>query len=94
MVQTSKDGKKTKDLSRTQADVNFNSEGSPLLHPVALLIIKSPCENNIKLRNFIKKLSLLIHTRLHNPLFIAIIQIEQNYWKSSGCSEIKLMLKH
>ena len=72
----------------------FNSEGSPLLHPVALLIIKSPCENNIKLRNFIKKLSLLIHTRLHNPLFIAIIQIEQNYWKSSGCSEIKLMLKH
>ena len=63
-----------------QVDIIFNSEGSPILHPVALLIIKSPCENNIKLRNFIKKLSLLIHTRLHNPLFIAIIQIQKDYW--------------
>ena len=51
--------KKTKDLSRTQADIIFNSEGSPLLHPVAPSIIKSPCENNIKSRNFIKKVTLL-----------------------------------
>ena len=31
----------------------FHSEGSPLLHPVALLIIKSLCENNIKHATFL-----------------------------------------
>ena len=73
--------KKTKDLSRTQADIIFNSEGSPLLHPVALSIIKSPCENNIKSCKFVAfhKNPLFKH-HLHNPLFIAIIQIQKDYW--------------
>ena len=35
----------------------FHSEGSPLLHPVALLIIKLQCENIIKSRKFLKNIS-------------------------------------
>ena len=31
----------------------FNSEGSPLLHPVALSIIKVLCENNINSKHFV-----------------------------------------
>ena len=59
----------------------FHSEGSPLLHPVAFLIIKSPCENNIKSCKFVAfhKNPLFKH-HLHNPLFIAIIQIQKDYW--------------
>ncbi len=59
----------------------FHSEGSPLLHPVAFLIIKSPCENNIKSSKFVAfhKNPLFKH-HLHNPLFIAIIQIQKDYW--------------
>ena len=34
--------KKLKDLPRTQADIIFNSEGSPLLHPVANFHYKGP----------------------------------------------------
>ena len=35
----------------------FHSEGSPLLYPVALLIIKLQCENIIKSRKFLKNIS-------------------------------------